>query len=188
MNPDFIGIYENVLSSEDCQSIIERMEEWKSSGYGIKRPSNNTTRCDESFFDSQQNFLLENQRAAVFQALWGEGYAKYSEEFDILNDFKTHSVDEIKGQITKSGQGYHIWHPEILSANDSNRILSYILYLNDVDEGAETEFLYYKKRVAPKQGRLLLFPAHFTHTHRGNTNLAEHNKYILTGWFVFSHA
>ena len=188
MNPDFIGIYENVLSNEDCESIISRMEEWKSSGYGIGRPDDNTIRCDEAFSDTHQYFLTEEQRIKVFHALWENAYKKYASEFDILNTFFRHSVDEIKGQITKPGQGYHVWHPEIISMRDSHRILSYILYLNDVDEGAETEFLYYKKRVAPKQGRLLLFPAHFTHTHRGNTNLSEHNKYILTGWFVFSHA
>lgn len=188
MNPDFIGIYDESLNSEDCESIIATIEEWKSSGYGIGRPNDNTVRCDEAFFDTESHFLTEEQRNKVFNALWNNGYSKYSSEFDILNTFKRHSVDQIKGQITKSGQGYHVWHPEIVSADDSHRILSFILYLNDVDEGAETEFLYYKKRVAPKQGRLLLFPAHFTHTHRGNTNLSEHNKYILTGWFVFSHA
>jgi len=185
MNPDFIGIYENVLSPEDCQSIIDVMEKCKLSGYGITRGETSTRRCDESFFDTQMFFLTEKQREKVFNALFQDGYDKYREEFDILDTFERHSVDQIKGQITKSGQGYHVWHPEIVSTKDSHRILSYIIYLNDVDEGAETEFLYYKKRVSPKAGRLLLFPAHFTHTHRGNTNLSEHNKYILTGWFSF---
>ena len=126
-------------------------------------------------------------RAAVFEALWTKGYANYAKEFDILNTFAKHDIKEIKGQITKPGQGYHVWHPEITSADSCTRVLVYILYLNDVTEGAETEFLYYKKRIAPKQGTLIVFPAHFTHTHRGNNNLSEVNKYVLTGWYTFAY-
>jgi len=36
-------------------------------------------------------------------------------------------------------------------------------------------------RVKPKKGRLILFPAGFTHTHRGNPPL-DGEKYIITGW------
>ena len=96
MIPDFIGIYDEVLSSEDCQSIIDRMEEWKSSGYGEGRPDNNIIRCDEAFFDTHSYFLTEEQRRKVFHALWDDAYNKYSSEFDILNTFNRHSVDEIK--------------------------------------------------------------------------------------------
>jgi hypothetical protein len=56
-----------------------------------------------------------------------------------------------------------------------------MLYLNDVEEGGETEFLYLKKRIKPQQNRLLIWPAGFTHTHRGNPPLSN-NKYIITGW------
>ena len=56
-----------------------------------------------------------------------------------------------------------------------------MMYLNDVDDGGETEFLYQKKRIRPKQGRVLIFPAGFTHTHRGNPPLSG-DKYILTSW------
>jgi hypothetical protein len=59
--------------------------------------------------------------------------------------------------------------------------MTFILYLNDIDEGGETEFLYYPKRVKAKQGRLILWPAGFTHTHRGNPPLSN-TKYVMTGW------
>ena len=56
-----------------------------------------------------------------------------------------------------------------------------MLYLNSVTEGGETEFLYQKRRIKPQQGRLVIFPAGFTHTHRGNPPLSG-DKYILTSW------
>ena len=188
MTPDFIGLYENALGKEDCENIISRINEFKENGYGITRGEDKTVKDDESFFDTLQLFLTKNQREQVFNCLWNCGYKQYSEDFDILNSFGRHSIDEIKAQITKPGQGYHVWHCEADTSFNSKRILAYILYLNDIDEGAETEFLYYRKRIPPKQGSLLIFPAHFTHAHRGNMNLSDNDKYILTGWFNFSYS
>jgi hypothetical protein len=59
--------------------------------------------------------------------------------------------------------------------------MAFTYYLNNVNDGGETEFLYLKKRVKPIEGRLLIWPASYTHTHRGNPPLS-HSKYIVTGW------
>lgn len=187
MVPDFIGLYENAFSKDDCENVIARIDEFKNNGYGITRGEVQTSKADEAFFDVHNPYLTEDQRNKVFECLWNTGYKQYADEFGVLSSFGKHSVDEIKAQITKPGQGYHVWHAEADIPAHSKRILAYILYLNDIDEGAETEFLYYRKRIAPKQGSLLIFPAHFTHTHRGNTNLSDQDKYILTGWFSFSY-
>ena len=56
-----------------------------------------------------------------------------------------------------------------------------MLYLNDIDEGGETEFLYQHKRVPPKAGTIVIWPTGFSHTHRGNPPLSN-TKYIVTGW------
>ena len=66
----------------------------------------------------------------------------------------------------------------------SKRLLAYTIYLNDVEEGGETEFLYYPKRIKAKKGTLCLFPCGFTHTHRGNPPISN-IKYIATGWIEF---
>ena len=58
---------------------------------------------------------------------------------------------------------------------------TWMLYLNTVQEGGETEFLYKSLRVQPKAGRFVLWPSGYTHTHRGNPPLNQ-DKYILTGW------
>ena len=184
MVPDFIGIYDDVLSKEDCQGIINRIEEFNNNGYGEFRPEPSVQKDDKSFFDHREPYLTDDQRQKVFRALWAIGYDSYAKDYGILTQCNPHFVHEIKAQITKPGGGYHIWHSEVMGSN-LYRLLVYIIYLNDIDEGGETEFLYYKKRVQPKAGRLVIFPAYFTHAHRGNTNLSENNKYILTGWYNF---
>jgi len=55
------------------------------------------------------------------------------------------------------------------------------MYLNEIEEGGETEFLYLNKRVKSKAGRVIIFPAGFTHTHRGNPPINQ-TKYILSSW------
>jgi hypothetical protein len=57
------------------------------------------------------------------------------------------------------------------------------VYLNDIDEAGETEFLYQKRRISPKENTLIIWPAAFTHTHRGNVVHGAKSKYIITGWF-----
>ena len=39
------------------------------------------------------------------------------------------------------------------------------------------------RRVQPKKGLLLIWPAYFTHKHRGNPPL-KGEKYIATGWIL----
>ena len=57
--------------------------------------------------------------------------------------------------------------------------------MNDIDEdgAGETEFLYQKLRVPPKENTCIIWPAGFTHPHRGNVVYGNKSKYIITGWF-----
>jgi oligoendopeptidase F len=109
----------------------------------------------------------------------------YREEFGhIVNLFLT-TKNFYKVQKTMPYGGYHIWHYEQL-ANDQdshNRELVWTLYLNTMpDHEAETEFLYQKTKVQPKEGTVCIFPAAMTHLHRGLT-VYSYPKYIATGWY-----
>jgi hypothetical protein len=68
--------------------------------------------------------------------------------------------------------------------NKQHRLLTFLWYLNDVLEGGETEF-FGKKRITPKKGKLIIFPAHWTFPHCGKTPISS-NKYILTGWIYIN--
>ena len=52
-------------------------------------------------------------------------------------------------------------------------------------EGGETEFLYQSERTKPEEGKIVLAPADFMHTHRGNPPISN-DKYIITGFFNIS--
>ena len=86
-------------------------------------------------------------------------------------------------QKTSPSEGYHEWHCENTGYHESSRAVVWMIYLNDVEEGGETEFLYQRKRMRPKRNTSLLWPGSWTHLHRGNPPLSG-DKYVLTGWFT----
>ena len=101
-------------------------------------------------------------------------------------------IGEINAQKYQAGKGgYPYWHSEVYPQaghNDAlHRIMLFMFYLNDVDEGGETDFYYQDVSVKPKAGRMVIAPAYFTHTHRGNIPKSG-DKYILTSWILFNQA
>lgn len=113
---------------------------------------------------------------------WNKVWPEYEQKYSTLTNHERIVIKHLKFQKTEIGSGYHIWHEEYQGNKAPDvRVLTWILYLNDVDEGGETEFLYYPGRIKPKAGSLVLFPAYFTHVHRGNPPISN-TKYVITGW------
>jgi hypothetical protein len=87
--------------------------------------------------------------------------------------------------------GYPYWHcehyPKAGSVDPLHRVLLYTFYLNDGFSEGETEFYYQQRKIAPRAGDLLIAPAFFTHTHRGNRPRGG-DKYIATSWILFNPA
>lgn len=101
-------------------------------------------------------------------------------------------IGDINAQKYEAGKGgYPYWHSEVYPQAGGNdplhRILLFMFYLNDVEEGGETDFFYQDESVKPKAGRMVIAPAYFTHTHRGNIPKSN-DKYILTSWILFNQA
>lgn len=89
--------------------------------------------------------------------------------------------------------GYPYWHCELYpkpgdaQSETLHRTLLWTIYLNDGFDEGETQFLYQRRKITPKTGSLLIAPAAFTHTHRGNMP-KNGNKYIATSWVLFQRA
>lgn len=109
---------------------------------------------------------------------------QYIEKYTMLKQSEQHSPKGMSVQRTRPHQGYHAWHAEASDQSSSTRVVNYMLYLNDVDEGGETEFLYQGKKIAPEQGKVVIFPCGFTFPHRGNP-IYKGEKYIITGWYTY---
>ena len=174
----FIGIYENAYSQLYCEKLIAHFDNMQKGGFTESRQDQGDLKTQK---DDDCLFI---QNEMEFNKIFWEKYKEYSNEFAVLNDFQKHDNYCFKMQKTKIGGGYHVWHCETMNKKTCGRVLAWMVYLNDVEEGGETEFLYQHIRIKPKQGTLIMWPAGFTHTHRGNPPLSN-NKYVITGWVEF---
>ena len=75
-------------------------------------------------------------------------------------------------------------HSERTTLGTSHRVLAWMTYLNDVEDGGATRFIHQDVTVQPQKGKTLIWPAEWTHAHVGNV-LNSGNKYIITGWLHF---
>ena len=185
MHNQFIGIYENVLSKENCKNIIQLFEkdtENKINGGDAQFLKDRMERHDyQKFYPSSDK---SNEIVNIINEALDKSIVLYAEEFWIVKQLKATSL-KIKLQKTPPRGGYHVWHCEQGSKEVEGRVLVWTVYLNDIPSGeGETEFLWQGLRVQPKAGTVCIFPASFTHTHRGNP-VYSCDKYIATGWYTF---
>lgn len=112
---------------------------------------------------------------------------KYIAEFPWCNEYAAWTiVERVNLQFYPRGGGFGKFHTERMSATMPNaaRHLVFMTYLNDVHDAGGTEFLHQRLTVSARKGLTLIWPADWTHTHRGVISATE-EKYIITGWFNF---
>ena len=87
-------------------------------------------------------------------------------------------------QRYKPKEGYFTKHCERVGGASIHRHLAFMTYLNNVNDGGETEFVYQKLKIKPETGLTLIWGCDWTFTHRGITSPTE-TKYIATGWLSY---
>lgn len=191
---NFIEVYKGLFSKEYCEMVIENFNIFQKEGFDINRQqreqASKLNKDDSAIFlpsldishcSASKSGNISQEFANLF---WAIAYKNYAEKYSMVSELGGHNIYGVKIQKTMPGQGYHEWHCESSSRNSCHRILAWAVYLNDDFEAGETEFLYQQYRYTPNQGDVVIFPAAFTHTHRGNPPI-NGTKYIMTGWVEF---
>lgn len=181
---DYCMVFDNALPKDNCELIIRTFEH--NSDYHERydndsRPNftqlNITKNKGLSGLEALHDYILNVSQKIVKEyrrntpdcIYWPTRYA--FEEFRIkryLNDGNDQFSD----------------HIDATDAESSKRFLAFFWYLNDVEEGGETEFLNFDLQVTPKAGRLLVFPPIWMYPHRGNAPLSN-PKYIIGSYLHF---
>jgi len=191
---DFVGVYEKCLEKDVCDSLIKGFEDHKHlPGFRESNPMQKTSsRKDEAvFFDS---ILITNMTGGTpylgptveaFNSKLQTCFDEYISHYALLDSVPQVASYVIKVHHVKPHEGYHTFHAEVGSIESSSRYLVWLCYLNDVEEGGETEFLYQGLKIKPETGKMLIWPAQWTHIHRGNP-IYKGEKYYATGWFNYT--
>ena len=168
------------------ESVDELIHYWNSNKANAEEGTVGDNRVDKNFKKSLEvmitpqdltNFLYRDELLKCLK--------QYVSKYKFANDVEFFGIDHnTKIQYYDKGWGFYKWHAE----NDGaphviQRHLVFSTYLNDV-ENAGTEFLYQDYITKAKKGSTIIFPAGWTHTHRGQISQNQ-EKYIITGWFNF---
>ena len=180
---NFIEVYDNALTQDECESIVNWFEEsehihqvGQCGEHEVRKDIKDSTdiciRMDEPWLPCK----------IIVPAL-SKSIMDYCDKYPMLNDISQFGNDMVYNiQRYNPNQGFFKEHCEQFCKAYS-RVLAWTLYLNDVEDGGETEFLYQNLREEAVTGDVIIFPAGFTHTHRGNPPIGG-TKYIATTWAV----
>ena len=189
-NPDFIGIYDNAISSYNCKEIIKWFETEP-----LRRVTfmykDGTGRIDTRVksdleVDPYKTIFTNNTLVDIIIRDTLIKYTPlYRESYPCVDNIDPWNVCDVYNiQKYDPGDGYHGLHCENCNDATLHRVMAWMIYLNTVTDEGGTYFSAYDKTLEAKEGRLVIWPAHFTHTHKGVVSKTQ-TKYIATGWYTY---
>ena len=188
MSDNFIFCNEKSLSKEQCDEIIlffENNKKYHDLGSTSGGIDDKVKKCTEIFLSTDE--LKKPFFRNLFYAL-GDTKVKFVNKYNFLNNIRPWRISEVfKIQKYAPEEAYFELHCETNGYPDEfteRRVIAWMLYLNDVKEGGETEFPQQDIKFKPKAGNMMFWPAYWTHPHKGIPAPKE-IKYIITGWFAF---
>tara|TARA_R100000027_G_C2245556_1_gene93142 strand:- start:1056 stop:1568 length:513 start_codon:yes stop_codon:yes gene_type:complete len=168
---NFILNKQNVLTEEECNFFIQKLEE-------------NASPLDLRFYTGiYDNFYNYNFLVRKIREVMGE----YVELHPFLGKipFRWNINENINLQKYDPGQSFSAEHCEHGNKEyDSKRVLGWMIYLNTIEEGGETYWPQQDYKAKPMRGSLLIWPSSWTHSHYGIPS--QKTKYIITGWGAFN--
>ena len=178
----FIKVYDNALS----EGLMQELRDWADiSGTHLKFNGADQYEGGTLSRHDHQKFLRSSNPELMLRC--NNELGRYVEEYVNTYPCASGAISyDVKLQKTPIKGGYSIWHAEQCAGGGATRSLSWMVYLNDVEVGGETEFLYQGFKQKAKKGTLVIWPAAFTHTHRGNPPYSN-EKYVITGWGQFPY-
>tara|TARA_B000000477_G_scaffold106113_1_gene96985 strand:- start:1929 stop:2582 length:654 start_codon:yes stop_codon:yes gene_type:complete len=197
MNDDYIVEYRNAFPHELCDELMSKWKPPKSNGMLDFHPTTPASIIEEIKTNRDYRLNLRqdgelNLRYHETLQICKDKYAKIARERNEDRiaykggPYLTESMiaESMQSDVivsrTDPGEIYN-WHTDFLGYdNQPSRLLTCILYLNDMDEdaGGRTEFSN-GRSVRPEKGKVLIFPATVYYVHRG-TKVNKGSKYVIT--------
>ena len=185
---NFIEVFDNAISSEDCKYIIDYMNSSDLMETGSVNTLEGTRVVEEYKTSTEMAINIEDKNPInnIIGISLHHQIEKYKELHPQLAKIERWGVRERYNlQKYEPNQAYFGLHCENEGPNFGiNRVLVWMFYLNTVTDDGGTYFDNYDLTLNAVEGRCVIWPAYWTHMHRGIVSKTE-SKYIVTGWFSF---
>ena len=180
---NFIEKYDNSLKKDYCDFIINLFNRQDAEPSPTVGGVNTTHKLGTHIplsFDNSKDWFNGSINDYVGSSLF-ENLKKYKKKYNLDHIDEFVLQPEYHIQKFEEGGGYFPPHCEH-SPHEPYRILVWMFYLNDAKSG--TRFHHYNKTYRAKTGRMLMWPAGWTHLHSGVIP-NKGDKYIISGWFKY---
>ena len=183
----YIKVYDDVIDADSCNLLIGKFESAEEDQYEVIRQAERDKAiaftqiklANSADWTSVQNGMLE-----VFQ----DYIMHYINDCNIQpKQWPTtygYEAIRIKRYLDNDYDRFDS-HVDVMNSETSKRFLAFFVYLNDVDEGGETEFVQLTKpgthiplKIKAQQGRLLMFPPQWMYYHAGLKPVSN-SKYLI---------
>ena len=183
-NPNFIGSW-MIEQDELCDQIIDYFDNNVSKQkVGETNTGVNSEIKDRTDITISPK-LFANDPSSIFHIYFNSLAAclkDYGEQWPFIKQsIESFDIRSFNLGKYEKGQHFGLMHCE-RSFVTMDRELAFITYLSEDIGGGSTYFSHYDIEITPKKGQTLIWPAMWTHAHRGNI-VKGGSKYILTGWF-----
>ena len=187
LNPNFISSW-IIKPISLCDDLIEYFELNKvNQKKGLTPTGLNTDRKDsiDIAIRPKEIILPGNEIFKQYFDKLFECHRDYISQWPFIKNIsQKYEIGSFNLQRYTPGQHFKSIHTERSGRGTLHRIFVFMTYLNDVKEGGSTYFSHYDLEIQPIKGLTLIWPAEWTHAHKGNI-LNVGKKYIITGWINF---
>ena len=177
-NSDFIYIEDNFFSKEESKNVINK---FNNNLQKYKKEAEHLGYCYKDLFYA--NFILDNDFFKKFTNNLSNSLQKYKKLYPEINLTESFwDLTSLRFKKFNKGKSFANFHSE-QTFTYLSRVLSIQLYLTEHNCG--TEFYRNNFVIKSEIGRLAIFPAYFTHTHKGQVCPDNKERFIITGYINF---
>ena len=180
---DFIYCERGAYPKEFCDKHVKFFED------NMEKASPGVYTKEEDTIDNLE-ITIDTRRIRELQQAIFKGVVNYKKRYPLIDQSLTAWLLYPLCQLMRYEPNKY--YGRIHCENDCykrpyvERCFAWMIYLNTIKKGGGTEFIHQKVTARPRAGDFYMWPAGWTHMHRG-VNAPNEVKYILTGWFVYGN-
>ena len=175
---NYIKIYDNVLSEEQCLHYISLIENTERHPGEFIASDGKSSTSNPEIKDSEDMTICARypEELPFLMQTTANLLAKYEDE--VKCTIPCERLEVFRGRVYRENQGHYVTHVDNASPPTYARMLTILFYLNDIYEGGELYFEVQDITIYPRAGRVVMFPSYWMYKHTAKPSL-KGDRYIM---------